>query len=72
MAEVTKELKEKAIKRLETPSCKEQRGGQGAERRKVVVDKAIVALVKEDRIGYVCLGVSSIKVKGRQQRRRSG
>ncbi len=66
MAEVTEELKGKVIKYLETvPHAKNKEVARAIGDEKAVVDKAIAELAKEDKIEYVYLGTSFVKIKGK-------
>jgi Mn-dependent DtxR family transcriptional regulator len=66
MAEVTDELKEKVIKYLETgPHAKNKEVARALGDDKALVDKAIAALAKEDKIEYIYLGASFVKLKGK-------
>ncbi len=66
MAEVTEELKEKVIKHLETvPHAKNREVARAIGEDKPLVDKAIAELAKEDKIEYVYLGASFVKLKGK-------
>ena len=66
MAEVTEELKEKVIKYLEAvPHAKNKEVARALGDDKAVVDKAIAALAKEDKIEYIYLGASFVKLKGK-------
>jgi Mn-dependent DtxR family transcriptional regulator len=67
MAEVTDELKEKVIKYLETvPHAKNRDVARALGDDKALVDKAIAALAKEDKIEYIYLGASFVKIKGKK------
>ena len=64
--EATEELKEKVIKYLETVSKAKNRDiARELGEEKGLVDKAIAALSKEDRIEYIYLGASFVKLKGK-------
>jgi hypothetical protein len=66
MAEVTGELKQKVIEYLETVSkAKNREVAKAIGEDKALVDKAIAALSKEDKIEYLYLGASFIKIKGK-------
>jgi hypothetical protein len=66
MAEVTEELKEKVIKYLDTVSkSKNREVARAIGEDKALVDKAVAELAKEDKIEYVYLGASFIKLKGK-------
>ncbi len=66
MAEVTDELKEKVIKYLETvPHAKNREVARALGDDKAAVDKAIAELAKEDKIEYIYLGASFVKLKGK-------
>ena len=65
MAEVTEELKQKVIEYLATvPHAKNKDVARAIGEEKQVVDKAIAALSKEDKVEYIYLGASFIKLKG--------
>ncbi len=65
MDEVTEDLKEKILKYLETvPHAKNKEVARALGSDKAIVDKAIAALAKEDKIEYIYLGASFIKLKG--------
>jgi hypothetical protein len=65
-AEATEELKEKVVKYLETVSKAKNRDiARELGEEKGLVDKAIAALSKEDRIEYIYLGASFVKLKGK-------
>lgn len=64
--EATEELKEKVVKYLETVSKAKNRDiARELGEDKGLVDKAIAALSKEDRIEYIYLGTSFVKLKGK-------
>ncbi len=66
MADVTEELKDKVLKYLETvPHAKNKEVARALGDDKAIVDKAIAALAKEDKIEYIYLGASFIKLKGK-------
>jgi hypothetical protein len=66
LTEVTEELKERVIKYLETvPKAKNREVARELGEDKGLVDKAIAALSKEDRIEYLYLGASFVKIKGK-------
>ena len=66
MADVTEELKQKVIKHLETvPHAKNREVARAIGEDKALVDKAIAELAKEDKIEYIYLGASFIKLKGK-------
>ena len=66
MAEVTEELKQKVIEYLATvPHAKNKDVARAIGEEKQVVDKAIAALSKEDKVEYIYLGASFIKLKGK-------
>jgi hypothetical protein len=66
MAEVTEELKQKVLTYLETvPHAKNKEVARALEEEKALVDKAISALSKEDKIEYIYLGASFVKIKGK-------
>jgi len=61
---VTGELKEKVVKYLGTVSKARNRDvARAIEIDKTLVDKAIAELAKEDKIEYIYLGTSYIKLK---------
>ena len=60
------ELKQKVIKYLETvPHAKNREVARAIGEDKALVDKAIAALAKEDKIEYIYLGASFVKMKGK-------
>jgi hypothetical protein len=64
MAEVTEDLKERVINYLKTvPHAKNREVARALGEDKGLVDKAIADLSKEDRIEYIYLGASFVKVK---------
>lgn len=66
MAEVTEELKQKVIDYLATvPHAKNKDVARAIGEEKQFVDKAIAALSKEDKVEYIYLGASFIKLKGK-------
>ena len=66
MAEVTEELKQKVLQYLDTVSkAKNREVARAIGEDKALVDKAIAALSKEDKIEYIYLGASYIKLKGK-------
>jgi hypothetical protein len=66
MAEVTEELKQKVLQYLDTVSkAKNREVAHAIGEDKALVDKAITALSKEDKIEYIYLGASYIKLKGK-------
>ena len=66
MAEVTEELKQKVMQYLETVSkAKNREVARAIGEDKPLVDKAIAELSKEDKIEYIYLGASFIKIKGK-------
>ncbi len=66
MAEVTEELKDKVLRYLETvPHAKNKEVARALGDEKALVDKAIAELAKEDKIEYVYLGASFVKLKGK-------
>ncbi len=66
MAEVTDELKQKVIDYLGTvPHAKNREVARAIGDDKALVDKAIAALAKEDKIEYIYLGASFVKLKGK-------
>ncbi len=66
MAEVTAELKQKVIDYLATvPHAKNKDVARALGEEKQLVDKAIAELSKEDKVEYIYLGASFIKLKGK-------
>ncbi len=66
MAEVTDELKQKVLEYLGTvPHAKNREVARAISEDKGLVDKAIADLAKEDRIEYIYLGASFVKLKGK-------
>lgn len=66
MAEVTEELKQKVVDYLSTvPHAKNKEVARAIGEEKQVVDKAIAELSKEDKVEYVYLGASFVKLKGK-------
>jgi hypothetical protein len=66
MAEPTEELKQKVLDYLATvPHAKNKEVARALEEEKAVVDKAISALSKEDKLEYIYLGASFVKLKGK-------
>ena len=64
--EISEELKQKVIQYLETVSkSKNREVAKAIGEDKAVVDKAVAALAKEDKIEYIYLGASFIKLKGK-------
>jgi hypothetical protein len=64
-AEVSEELKQKVLDYLGTVSkAKNREVANAIGEEKLLVDKAIAALGKEDKIEYLYLGTSYIKLKG--------
>ncbi len=65
-AEVSEELKQKVLDYLGTVSkAKNREVAKAVGEDKLLVDKAIAALSKEDKIEYLYLGTSYIKLKGK-------
>lgn len=65
-AEVSEELKQKVLNYLGTVSkAKNREVAKAVGEEKPLVDKAITALGKEDKIEYLYLGTSYIKLKGK-------
>jgi predicted HTH transcriptional regulator len=61
---VTEELKDKILKYLGTVSKAKNRDvARALEIDKTIVDKGIAELAKEDKIEYIYLGTSYIKLK---------
>jgi hypothetical protein len=70
MTEITEELKEKVMQYLETVNnSKNREVARAIGEDKALVDKAVAELAKEDKLEYVYLGASFIKVKGKYERR---
>ncbi len=66
MAEVTEELKQKGLAYLETvPHAKNKEVARALGEEKQLVDKAIAELSKEDKVEYIYLGASFVKLKGK-------
>jgi Mn-dependent DtxR family transcriptional regulator len=66
MAEVTDELKQKVIEYLGTvPHAKNKEVAKAIGEDKHLVDKAIAELSKEDKVEYIYLGASFVKLKGK-------
>jgi hypothetical protein len=66
MAEVTDELKQKVIEYLGTvPHAKNKEVARAVAEDKHLVDKAIAELSKEDKVEYIYLGASFVKLKGK-------
>ncbi len=64
--EVSEELKQKVLDYLGTVSkAKNREVAKALGEDKLLVDKAISALGKEDKIEYLYLGTSYIKLKGK-------
>jgi hypothetical protein len=64
--EISEELKQKVVQYLETVSkSKNREVARAIGEDKALVDKAIAALAKEDKIEYLYLGASFIKLKGK-------
>ena len=62
--EISDELKQKVIDYLKTVSkAKNKEVAKAIDEDKHLVDKAIAALSKEDKIEYIYLGASFIKLK---------
>lgn len=65
MSEETSDLKARIIKYLQTVSKAKNRDvARALNEEKAAVDKAISELAKEDRIEFIYLGTSYIKLKG--------
>jgi Mn-dependent DtxR family transcriptional regulator len=65
-AEVSEELKQKVLQYLESVTkAKNREVARALGEEKSVVDKAIADLAKDDKIEYVYLGASFIKLKGK-------
>jgi predicted transcriptional regulator with HTH domain len=65
-AEVSEELKQKVLQYLESVTkAKNREVARAIGEDKSVVDKAIADLAKDDKIEYVYLGASFIKLKGK-------
>lgn len=67
MAEgISEELKQKVVQYLETVTkAKNREVAHAIGEDKGLVDKAIAELAKEDKIEYIYLGASFIKLKGK-------
>ncbi len=66
MAEATEELKQKVLDYLGTvPHAKNKDVARSLGEEKGLVDKAIAALAKEDKVEYIYLGASFVKLKGK-------
>lgn len=64
--EITEELKQKVLKYLGTvDKAKNRDVARSVGEDKHLVDKAIAELSKEDKIEYLYLGTSYIKLKGK-------
>ncbi len=64
--EVTEELKAKVLEYLATvPHAKNKEVARCIGEEKALVDKAISALSKEDKVEYIYLGASFVKLKGK-------
>ncbi len=64
--EATEDLKQKVLDYLLTVSkAKNREVARAIGEDKGLVDKAIAALAKEDKVEYVYLGTSFVKVKGK-------
>lgn len=64
--EATEDLKQKVLAYLETVSKAKNRDvAREIGEEKALVDKAIAALSKEDKIEYIYLGASFVKLKGK-------
>ena len=64
--EISEELKQKVVQYLETVSkSKNREVAKAIGEDKALVDKAVAALAKEDKIEYIYLGASFIKLKGK-------
>jgi hypothetical protein len=65
MTEATEDLKDRVMSYLKTvPHAKNRDVAKALGEEKGAVDKAIAALSKEDKVEYVYLGTSFVKVKG--------
>ncbi len=65
-AEVSEELKQKVLDYLGTVSkAKNREVARALGEDKLLVDRAIAALSKEDKIEYLYLGTSYVKLKGK-------
>ena len=63
---MTEELKQKVLDYLEmVTKAKNRDVAKALEEDKGLVDKAIAALSKEDKIEYIYLGTSFVKLKGK-------
>ena len=66
MNEVSEELKQKVLDYLGTVTkAKNREVARALGEEKALVDKAIAALSKEDKIEYLYLGTSYVKLKGK-------
>lgn len=66
MSEVSEELKQKVLQYLESVTkAKNREVARALGADKGVVDKVIAELAKDDKIEYVYLGTSFIKLKGK-------
>ena len=64
--DASEELKQKVLQYLESVTkAKNREVARALGEEKSVVDKAIAALAKDDKIEYVYLGASFIKLKGK-------
>jgi Mn-dependent DtxR family transcriptional regulator len=64
--EVNEELKQKVLQYLESVTkAKNREVARALGEEKSVVDKVIAELAKDDKIEYVYLGASFIKLKGK-------
>ena len=64
--EASEELKQKVLQYLESVTkAKNREVARALGEEKSVVDKAIADLAKDDKIEYVYLGASFIKLKGK-------
>lgn len=65
-AEVSEELKQKVLQYLESVTkAKNREVARALDHDKAIIDKVIAELAKEDKIEYVYLGASFIKLKGK-------
>lgn len=64
--EVTEELRQKVLDYLGTVTkAKNREVARAIDVEKGLVDKAIASLAKEDKVEYVYLGASFVKLKGK-------
>ena len=69
--EATEDLKRKVLDYLATVSKAKNRDvARSIGEEKSLVDKAIAALAKEDKVEYIYLGTSFVKIKGSKEEER--